>query len=144
MATQEGVPLVRLQPPIVFGFGLLARDRTVFVTRGHTMSIRLFLSVAVAACILTGCAHKKEYVWHKGGAGVRERDRDLAAARAEAMEAYPNAGKLKKPPKNPRKAEEQLGEMRRSVQALYMASQGWHLMYYDSQGRLLPAEHGAH
>jgi len=68
----------------------------------------------------------------------------LAAARVEAMSAYPNVGKLKKRSKNPHKAEEQLGEMRRSVQALYMASHGWHLMYYDSQGRLLPAEHGAH
>ena len=108
------------------------------------MNTRLFLSVAVASCILAGCAHKKEYVWHKGGAGPRERDRDLAAARAEAMKAYPNVGKLKNAPKDPRKAEEQLGEMRRSVQALYMAAHGWHLMYYDSQGRLLHAEHGAH
>jgi hypothetical protein len=110
------------------------------------MNTRLFLTAAVAAFIfvLAGCAPHREYVWHKGGAGRRELDRDLNAARAEAMKAYPNVGKLKKPPKNPRKAEEELGEMRRSVQALYMSSHGWHLVYYDSQGRMLHAEHGAH
>jgi hypothetical protein len=108
------------------------------------MSIRLFLTVVVAAIMFAGCAHHREYVWHKGGAGVRERDRDLAAARAEGMKAYPDASKLKKAPKDPRKAEAQLSEMRRSVQALYMASHGWHLVYYDSQGRMLSAEHGAH
>jgi hypothetical protein len=125
-------------------FGLLVSAAAGFVARGHTMSTRLFLTAAVATFIFTGCAPHREYVWHKGGAGDRDRDRDLAAARAEAMKAYPNVGKLKKAPKNPRKAEEQLGEMRRSVQALYMASHGWHLVYFDSQGRMLPAEHGAH
>lgn len=108
------------------------------------MSTRLFLSFAVAISIVTGCAHKKEYVWHKGGAGDRERDRDLASARAEGMKAYPDASKLKKAPKDPKKADEQLGEMRRSVQALYMAAHGWHLMYVDSKGQLHHAEHGAH
>jgi hypothetical protein len=108
------------------------------------MSTRLFLSAAVAALIFAGCAQHRDYVWHKGGAGDRERDQDLKAAHAEAMKAYPNVGKLKNPPKNPRKAEERLGEMRRSVQALYMASHGWHLVYFDSQGRMIAAEHGVH
>ena len=108
------------------------------------MSTRLFLSAAAAVFVFTGCAHQKEYFWHKGGAGDRERDHALAAARTEAMAAYPNVGKLKKAPKNPRKAEEQLHEMRRSVQALYMAAHGWHLVYIDSQGRMLHAEHEEH
>ena len=111
---------------------------------GYTMNIRPFLSVAVAAFFFAGCTHHREYVWHKGGAGTRERDRDLAAARAEALKAYPDVSKLKKASKDPRKADEQLHEMRRSVQALYMASHGWHLVYFDSQGRMLNAEHGAH
>jgi hypothetical protein len=108
------------------------------------MSTRLFLSAAVAAFIFAGCAQHREYVWHKGGAGDRERDQDLKAAHAEAMKAYPSVGKLKNPPKSPRKAEERLGEMRRSVQALYMASHSWHLVYFDSQGRMIAADHGAH
>lgn len=108
------------------------------------MSTRLFLSAAVAACIFTGCAHHKEYFWYRSGGGDRDRDRDLAAARAEAMAAYPNVGKLKNPPKNPHKAEEQLHEMRRSVQALYMASHGWNLVFYDRHGKMRPAEHGGH
>lgn len=110
------------------------------------MSTRLFLSTAVVAFlfVFAGCAQHHEYVWHKGGAGAAERDRDLKEAHAEAMAAYPNVGKLKKPSKDPKKAEAELGEMRRSVQALYMASHGWHLVYYDSQGRMIPAEHGAH
>jgi len=106
------------------------------------MHNRLFLSAAVAVLgfAMAGCAPEREYVWHKSGGGPRELDRDLKAARAEAIAAYPNVGKLKEAPKDPRKAEFELGEMRRSVQALYMASHGWHLMYRDSQGRLLPAE----
>lgn len=108
------------------------------------MSTRLFLTAAVAACIFTGCAQHKEYFWHKGGAGDQERDRDLAKARAEAMSAYPNVGKLKNAPKNPRKADEKLHEMRRSVQALYMSAHGWELVYIDGKGRMRPANHGGH
>jgi hypothetical protein len=61
--------------------------------------------------------------------------RDLKEAHAKAMLPRPDVSKLKKPPKDPKKAEDELGEMRRSVQALYHGRRhGWHLVLFRQSG----------
>lgn len=98
------------------------------------MSIRFFLCALAAFAMFSGCAHKREYQWYRGGMTKEQLDRDLKAAHEEAVKAYPSVEKMAHKPAH--NAEEHFEEMRRSVQALYMESHGWFLVYYNHRGEM--------
>jgi hypothetical protein len=100
------------------------------------------LPALLAVLVLTGCSmHEHHYVWHQGGRTQSELDRDLAAARAEAIKAYPDATPFEAKAKKPGEAEAMLADMRNSVLELYMVTHGWHLVYFDRRGRMHAAHH---
>jgi hypothetical protein len=99
--------------------------------------LALLATLVVAACSM----HHPQLVWHQGGRTQSELDRDLAAARAEAIKAYPSAEPFQAKAKKPGEAEAKLAEMRNSVVELYMVTHGWHLVYFDRRGRMHAARH---
>jgi hypothetical protein len=104
------------------------------------MTPRLLACALGLGLFSVSCAHQQPPTWFRPLGTLPQRDRDLAAARAEAMKAYPDAKPFLSKTKSPEKAELMLADMRNEVIKLYMASRGWQLVTIDRRGKM----HAAH